>query len=112
MGCRKIAEYFSVGKTAVSNILKDGKDLQMDIKFFKGNYKKRCHGKYHVINETLYNWYRKCTSVNVYPDGLLLQEEAMEIKRRVDKEKFAGFTAPNGWLDSLKQTYGVREKRL
>ena len=36
----------------------------------------------------------------------------MEIKRRVEKEEFAGFTASNGWLDSWKQTYGVREKRL
>ena len=36
----------------------------------------------------------------------------MENKRRLDKEEFAGFTASNGWLDSWKQTYGAREKRL
>ena len=36
----------------------------------------------------------------------------MKIKRRLDKEEFAGFTASNGWLDSWKQIYGVREKRL
>ena len=36
----------------------------------------------------------------------------MEIKRRLDKEEFAGFKASNGWLDSWKQTYEVREKRL
>ena len=57
MGCRNIAEHFSVGKTAVSNILKDGKNLRKDFEFFKGNYKKRPHGKYHVINEILYIWY-------------------------------------------------------
>ena len=112
MGCWKIAEHFSVGKTAVSNILKDGKNLRKDFKFFKGNYKKRRHGKHHAINEILYNWYGKCTSANLYPDGSLLQEEAMEIKRRLNKEEFPGFTASNGWLDSWKQTYGVREKRL
>ena len=112
MGCWKIAEHFSVGKTAVSYILKDRKNLQKDFKFFKGNYKKHPHGKYHVINESLYNWYGKCASANIYPDGPLLQEEAMEIKRRLDKEEFAGFTASNGWLDSWKQTYRVREKRL
>ena len=60
----------------------------------------------------MYNWYGKCTSANVYPDGPLLQEEVIEIKRRLDKGEFAGFTASNGWLDSSKQTYGVREKRL
>ena len=60
----------------------------------------------------MYNWYGKCTSANVYPYEPLLQEEAMEIKRRLDKEEFADFTALKGWLDSWKQTYGVREKRL
>ena len=57
-------------------------------------------------------WYGKCTSANVYHDVPLLQEEIMEIKRRLDKGEFAGFTASNGWLDSSKQTYGVRQKRL
>ena len=72
MGCRKIAEPFSVGKTAVSNILKEDKSLRKDFEFFKDNYKKRRYGKYHVINEILYNWYGKCASVNVYPDRPLL----------------------------------------
>ena len=112
MGCRKVAEHFSAGKTAVSKILKDDKNLRKDFWFFKGNYKKRHHGKYHVINEILCNRYGKYTSANVYPDEPLLQEEAMEIKRRLDKEEFTGFTASNGWLDSWKQTYGMREKPL
>ena len=83
MGCRKIAEHFSGEKTAVSNILKDGKNLRKDF-------------------DNWDNWYGKCTSANVYPDGPLLEEEAMEIKRRLDKEEFGGFTASNGWLDSWK----------
>ena len=92
MGCRKIAEHFSVGKTAVSNILEGGKNLRKGFKFFKGNYKKRRHGKHHVINYILHNWYGKCMRANVYHDGSLLQEEPMQIKRRMDKEEFAGFT--------------------
>ena len=80
MGCWKIAEHFSVGKTAISNILKDGKNLRKDIEFFKGNYKKRRHGKYHVINEILYNWYVKCTSANVYPDGPFFKKKLWRSK--------------------------------
>ena len=111
MGCWKIAEHFSVGKKAVSNILKDGKNLRKDFEFFKGNYKKRRHGKYHIISEILHNWYGKCTGANAYPDGPLPQEETMEIKR-LEKEESAGFTASSGRLDSWKQAYRVREKRL
>ena len=36
MGRRKLAEHVSVGKTALSNILKDSKNLRKDYKFFKG----------------------------------------------------------------------------
>ena len=88
-----MAGNFSVGKTAVLNILEDGRNLRKDFNFFKGNYQKRRHVKYHVINEILYNWYGKCTSGNIYP-------EAMEIKRRLDKEESPGFTASNGRLGS------------
>lgn len=112
MGCRQIAEHFSIGKTAVSNILKNSADLRKDFEFFKGNYKKRRHGKYHTINEILFKWYGKCTAANVYPDGSLLQEEAMEIKKRLNDQQLSDFKASNGWLESWKQSYGVREKRL
>ena len=86
MGCQKITKHFSFGKTAVQYILKGGKNLRKDFEFFKGNYKKRRHGKYYVINEILHNWYGKCISANVCPDVPLLQEVAMEIKRRLNKE--------------------------
>ena len=51
-------------------------------------------------------------SSNIYPDGTLLQEEAMKIKKRVDNEVLNDFIASNGWLESWKKTYGVRERRL
>ena len=35
----------------------------------------------------------KYTSTDVYPDGLLLQEEAMEIAKRLEKEDLNDFTA-------------------
>ena len=93
MGCGKLAEHFPVGKPAISNILKQSKYVRRDYEFFKGSYKKRCHGKYHVINEILYKWYTKCTSANLYPDGPLLQEKAMEFAKRPGKEELTDFTA-------------------
>ena len=35
LSCRKLAEYFSVGKTAIANVLKQGKTLRKDSEFFK-----------------------------------------------------------------------------
>ena len=74
-------------KNSLSNILKDSKNLRRDYEFFKRSYKKRRYGKYHVINEILYKWYGKCSSANVCPEGLLFQEEAMKIAKRLEKEE-------------------------
>ena len=101
-GCREIAE----------NFLKQGETLRKDFEFSKETYKK-CHDeKYHILNEILYKRHGKCTSSNIYPDGSLLQEEAIEIKRILNKDELNDFITSNAWLESWKKTYGVREKRL
>ena len=41
-------------KTAISEFLKDSSNLRRDNEIFQETYKKRHHGKYHVINEVLY----------------------------------------------------------
>ena len=69
MECRVIAEHFSIGKTCVSDILRNAETLQREYKFFKGNCKKLRHGQYHLINEILIAWYDKYASANVFPDG-------------------------------------------
>ena len=80
----------------MANILKDAKNLRKDYEFFK----------------ILYNWYGKCTSANIFQDGPLAKEEAMEIKKRLGKEELSEFTMTNEWLERWKSTYGVKEMRL
>ena len=74
----------------------NSKNMRRDYEFFKESYKKRCHEKYHVINEVLYKRYEKCSNTNVYLDGALLQEEAMEVVKHLEKEELTDFTASNG----------------
>ena len=111
-GCRFIGEHFSIGKTCVANILKNAKTLEKEYEFFKGNCKKLKHGQYHVINEILITWYGRCANANIFLDGLMLKEEAMLIKARLNRDKLAAFTASNGWLEKFKQTYRLRETRI
>ena len=46
----------------------------------KGNLKINRKGQFHKINEILYEWFKKCCEANIYLDGQMLKEEALEIK--------------------------------
>ena len=105
MGCRVIAEHFSVGKTCVSDILRNAKTLRGEYEFFKGNGKKLRHGQHHLINEILIAWYKNCASANVFPGGPMLKEEAMLIKESLNKDELATFTASNGWFLNKHTNY-------
>ena len=83
LGCLKLADLFSVGNTAIANILKQGKTLITDFEFFKRTNKKHRHRKCHILNEIFYKWYGKYTSSNIYPDEALLPEETMQIKKEI-----------------------------
>ena len=42
----------------------------------------------------------------------MLKEEAMEIKKCLDKVEFKRFTASKGLLEKWKLSYGVRERKV
>ena len=88
MDCRKLAEHFLVGKTAISNILKESKNLQRDYEIFKGSDKKRRHGKYHVINKILCQWYGKCTNANVYLDRPFFKKKLWRLQNDWRKKNY------------------------
>ena len=53
-------------------------------------------------NEVLFSWSKKCADTNVYPDGLLLQEEDLLIKEWLINSDLTDFSACNGWLKKLE----------
>ena len=78
----------------------------------KGDLKRKRESQFNDINKILYEWFKKCCAANIYPDGPMLKEEAMEIKKCLDKVEFKNFTASNGWLEKWKISYGVRERKV
>ena len=74
--------------------------------------KRKRKGQFNYINEILYEWFKKSCAANIYPDGPMLKEEAMEIKKCLDKVEFKNFTTSNGWLEKWKISYGVREIKI
>ena len=47
--------------------------------------------------------------LNIYPNGVILKEEAMAIKEQLQNSDFNDFSASDGWLDCWKTTYSVKE---
>ena len=81
LGCRKPVDIYKIGKTVATNILKDEKKIREQHEIFREKSKKRNrYGKYHKINEILFEWYKVCCTSNIYPNGVMLKEEVMAIK--------------------------------
>ena len=111
--CRQLADQFRIGKTADANVIKNEASICQEYDRFKGNLKKKRTGEFHKKNEILYEWFKKCCEANVYHDGQMLKEEALEIKKKhLNADKFLTFEASNGWLEKWKISYGFREKRV
>ena len=58
VGCRKLAELFSVRKTQIAALIKDKRNVKAQYETFRSpNNKRSRDGKYQEINEALYQWY-------------------------------------------------------
>ena len=103
---------FNTGKTAAANIIKNEVSIRKEYEEFQGDLKRERKGQFNGINEILYEWFKKYSAANIYPDGPMLKEKAMEIEKGLDKVEFKNCTTSNGWLEKWKILYGVRERRI
>ena len=78
--CRQLTETFNIDKTAAANIIKNEASICKEYEEFKGDLKRKREGQFNDIKEIFYEWFKKCCAANIYPDGPMLKEEAMEIK--------------------------------
>ena len=111
--CRKLAEIFKIRKTAATNILKEEKSIRSQHELFRKKSKKsNWPGKYQRINGILYLWYQRCSASNIYPNGPMLKEVAMAIKESLQDSSLNQFCASDGWLDTWKSAYAIKERRV
>ena len=62
---------------------------------FEGDMKRKKIEKYGIINDVLYEWYLKCCQAGIYPDGAMLQEEALKIITELNDSKLGNFKVSN-----------------
>ena len=73
---------------AAAKITKNEAPIRQEYEQFKGNFKSNRKEQFHKINGILYEWFKKCCEENIYPDGQILKEEALEIEKHLNNDKF------------------------
>lgn len=101
---------YQCGQTQIYSIIKQQDDI---LATYESNSSRSSHSLGHKarnssfskVNDSLYDWYRLACSKNIYPDGPVLKEKAIEI---ADKLGVEGFKASNGWLEKWKKRHFIR----
>ena len=118
IGCRPLAELFKetynikIGKPQIAKIIKNESNVRREYKNFEGDMKRKKIKKSGIINDVLYEWYIKCCQAGIYPDGAMLQEEALKIKTELNDSNLGDFKASNEWLEHFKKRFGLRQTRI
>ena len=63
---------------------------------FEGDTKRKKIAKYDIINNVFYEWCTKCRQTGIYPDEVMLQEEAFKFKTELNDSNLGDFKASNG----------------
>ena len=108
IGVRAIAETYGIGKTQVSDMLRNKVSIKAAYEWNISTHKKCCVSKYSDVNEALYSWYNLACSKHIYPTGPQLVAKAKEIAQRLGKTDFKGTP---GWLSKWKARYNIRRMK-
>ncbi|GBN56331.1 hypothetical protein AVEN_33233-1 [Araneus ventricosus] len=98
LSVRRLAERFHVGKTQISELLKDKEGIR---KMWVLNSNENLKNKIETseIDEVLMKWFRSARAKNILVNGVLLQEEAREI---CGEEKSVNPNEVTDWFGTLK----------
>ena len=111
VGCRKLAELFSVGKMRIVALIKDKQNVRAQYETFcSANNKRLQDGKYQEINEAVYQWHCLARDAMLPINGPMIREEATEIAKKLNKPaEYDGLKASSGWLECWKSHYGIKQ---
>ena len=118
LDCRPLAELFKetynikIGKSQIAKIIKIESNIRREYENFEGDMKRKKIAKYGIINDVLYEWYIKCCQAGIYPDGAMLQEDALKIKTELNDSNLGDFKSSIGWLEHFKKRFGLRQTRI
>ena len=64
------------------------------------------------MNEILFEWYKRSCTSNMYPNCVMLKEQAMTMKEQLQNSDSDDFSVSDGQLDCWKTIYFVKERAI
>jgi hypothetical protein len=109
VGVRAVAEKFDIGKTQVSDILKNKVYLSQTFveKGSENSKRKFPKSDGEIIDIVIFQWYLHARVNNLPISGPLLKEKALELASEVGLNDFK---ASNGWLQKFKERHQISYK--
>lgn len=106
VGVRAVAEKFNIGKTQVSDILKNKVSLSKTYMEQGSEKSKRKFPKSNgeIIDIVMFQWYLHACVNNLPISGPLLKDKALELASKVGLNDFK---ASNGWLQKFKERHHI-----
>jgi hypothetical protein len=102
-----LSNTFNIGKSTVSEILKDKKKwLEIDDDSHEANKKKRRNVMYNDIDQALAIWVEQSLNANIDLSGEILKEKGKVFAELLDKNDFK---ASDGWLTGFKERHNIKE---
>jgi len=111
VGVRAVAEKFNIGKTQVSDILKNKVYLSQTFVEQGSEKSKRKFPKSdgEIIDIVIFQWYLHARVNNFPISGPVLKEKALELASEVGLNDFK---ASNGWLQKFKDRHQISYKNI
>ncbi|GBM59511.1 Tigger transposable element-derived protein 4 [Araneus ventricosus] len=112
LSVRRLSERFHVGKTQISELLKDKEGIRkVWVLNSNEHFKKLKSRKIEIseIDEVLMKWFRSARAKNIPVNGVLLQEKAREVGESLGLETFM---ASNGWLEKFRTRHNISFKQI
>lgn len=111
IGVRAVAEKFNIGKTQVSDIIKNKVYLSQTFVEQGSENSKRKFPKSdgEIIDTVIFQWYLHARVNNLSISGPVLKEKALELASEVGLNDFK---ASNGWLQKFKERHQISYKNV
>lgn len=111
IGVRAVAEKFNIGKTQVSEIIKNKIYLSQTFveEGSKNSKRKFPKSDGEIIDTVIFQWYLHARVNNLAISGKVLKEKALELASEVGLNSFK---ASNGWLQKFKERHQISYKNV